>query len=56
MYHDHRVVSPHAGLPGFIPCDRLLGSQTPPAHGIHYALHPVSNFGYVPSTTRWQTD
>jgi hypothetical protein len=58
MYHDHRVVGPHARLPGFIPCYRLLGSQTPPAHGIHHALHPVSNSGYVPSTriTHGQTD
>jgi len=48
MYHDHRVVGPHARLPGFIPCYRLLGSQAPPAHGIYHALHPIFNFRYVP--------
>ena len=57
MYHDNRVGRPPARLPGFIPCYRLLGSQTPPAHGIHHALHSVSNYGYVvPSITHYQTD
>ena len=56
MYHDHRVDGPHARIPGFIPCYRLLGSQTSSAHGFHYALLPVSDFGYVASITRCQTD
>ena len=48
MYHDHRVVGPLARLPGFLPCHRLLGPQTTPAHGIYHALDPVSNIGYMP--------